>query len=298
MSRARGNLVRMQGLSSELARALESADRHAIPRLAQAGSRDEWAVAARDIAARDIEATPAQRRVIAIELALRDKALDPDHPIFVGIAEGPAPLQLLPFERSLLAQVTRFGGVAGVTAVSGPAPGVAPKSYPLVVSSSREVTNDDARVAIESAVASWVTGSNGTVESRVFAIEAPHGRHAGADVLTALGLAAIPAGEAPSVEVIDAAGALARLFTAARGGAYCGWTADASARDLAWTSLRGLLGVAASTPAESVATLAQATGFVSFLGTSFFHDVAWDLGLAVVPPSRDRLAILAATDTD
>lgn len=42
----------------------------------------------------------------------------------------------------------------------------------------------------------------------------------------------------------------------------------------------------------------MASGFVAFSRTPYFYDVVHDLGLAVVGPSGDRLAVLAATDTD
>jgi hypothetical protein len=49
----------------------------------------------------------------------------------------------------------------------------------------------------------------------------------------------------------------------------------------------------------TTARQARACDWFSFnAGTSWFEQVAWDIGLAAIRPGRRSLAILAATDTD
>jgi Family of unknown function (DUF6183) len=48
----------------------------------------------------------------------------------------------------------------------------------------------------------------------------------------------------------------------------------------------------------SATGLTYAVGAVGDADTDWFEQVAWDLGLAAVRPGRQRLAVLAATDTD
>ncbi len=73
---------------------------------------------------------------------------------------------------------------------------------------------------------------------------------------------------------------------------------DAEARDLAWASLRALVGAGPGAAIEDVAQRAASCHFTSFGGTRFFCGIAWDLGLAVVTPelvTNDPVAIVAVT---
>ncbi|MFE8953595.1 DUF6183 family protein [Streptomyces althioticus] len=93
---------------------------------------------------------------------------------------------------------------------------------------------------------------------------------------------------------------LDELFSAAYHGGVGGHgQGGAYARLHAWESLYALMGLPADVPFLDAVRTAPDHRWVRFLASTpwFHHDTA-DLGLAVLDPSRTRVAVLAATDTD
>lgn len=161
-----------------------------------------------------------------------------------------------------------------------------------------EITGDVDCDAITAPVRPWTKGSNGCVEARVFALEGARGTHADAALLRTLGLASVPAASDAVVFPISATSAFTELVSAGHGGAYNPFLPDAWARDAAWRSLRGLVGAPAHARAIDVQRDARSAGITWLEGTPFFHGQFHALGIAVVSPTRDRLAVLAAGDSD
>lgn len=240
-------------------------------------------------------------RSLAIELAVRGKPIRPEHPALRALTRGDAsepPPWLTAIESGLPRRASSFGPVeGGARSVPGRPADRAPRD-PLVVSAWHEITADADRDAIAAPVRSWTVGSNGRVEVRVFALEDAHGAHPDRTFLRELGLASVPAAHGVALAPTSAASALAELVAAGHGGTYGSFTPDAPARDAAWRSLRALVGAPAHSRWSDVERHALAAGFAWFDETPFFEGQFHQLGLAVVSPSRDRLALLAAVDTD
>ncbi|MFI9266871.1 DUF6183 family protein [Streptomyces werraensis] len=93
---------------------------------------------------------------------------------------------------------------------------------------------------------------------------------------------------------------LNELFSAAcYGGAGGQGQGGAYARLFAWESLYALMGLPADVPFLDAVRATPDHRWVRFLAsTPWFHRDTADLGLAVLDPSRTRVAVLAATDTD
>ncbi|MFE6163037.1 DUF6183 family protein [Streptomyces sp. NPDC056486] len=73
----------------------------------------------------------------------------------------------------------------------------------------------------------------------------------------------------------------------------------AYARLYAWRGLYALLGLPAGTPFLDAARYATDCRWLRFMAfTRWFHHDTADVGFAVLDPSRTRVAVLAATDTD
>lgn len=268
-------------------------------RLAQELSTEAIVVAMESLGG---EVSLGARRAIAIELALREKAIAREHPVLRPVVRaqsaGELPPWLLAIEARLPELTLGFGRL--------PAPGrpIASRqdahtlrAAPLCVERFEEITSNADRAAIASAVARWESASNGVVEVGVFDLNGVQGTHADQALLRRLPMSAIEGRDA-IVEAIAPAAALAQLFSAAHGGAYSGLAGDELARELAWSSLRGLTGVPTDARPEEVERVAMGCGFTQLRGVPFFYDVAWDIGLAVVSPAGHRLAVLCATDTD
>jgi hypothetical protein len=89
------------------------------------------------------------------------------------------------------------------------------------------------------------------------------------------------------------------FFAASVGGVYSQGLFGAYGRLAAWRSLAGISGAAEGASAAEVGRWVQECDWFSFdADTDWFEQVAWDIGLAAVRPGRQRLAVLAATDTD
>lgn len=214
------------------------------------------------------------------------------------------PLALLGPDGELPRRAPRFGP-AGTTSY-----GTIRAGDPLPVRAlgpDAPAVTDSERVAPESpafaAVRGWAEESNGDLEGHVFRLD----RALDADAVGRLWFSRLPAdalGAAIlaanwSVSRLPASGALGALFAAAQGGGAYGraeW--GAYARLHAWRSLGALAGCAPAARAEEVAAEALRCQWFDFAGTSWFANIAWDLGLICVRPDRRSVALLAATDTD
>jgi hypothetical protein len=90
------------------------------------------------------------------------------------------------------------------------------------------------------------------------------------------------------------------LFSAAAtGGAYNNGIGAAYGRLEAWRSLGALAGAAPDATFDEVAATAETCAWFTFSAkSSWYYDVAWDLGIAALRADRRTLTVLAATDTD
>ncbi|MFG2310859.1 DUF6183 family protein [Streptomyces sp. NPDC048566] len=171
------------------------------------------------------------------------------------------------------------------------------------VSSAEESTTPASARAMGAAVANWAEESNGRVEARVFDLAGPLGAEAVPDALLTLGLECLRGAgrKAPlsaSTQAPDRAWRV--LFAAAStGGAYNSGCHGAYGRLAAWRSLAALAGSPEGSATADVEARARGCVWYGFeAGTTWFEQVAWDIGIAALSADRRRLAVLAATDTD
>ncbi len=293
----------ISAIRASLRRALEPDRREHVLELARIAQHQSADDCAEVLASGEPMLPPHLVRALAIELVLRGKPVPRDHALLQPIVDAwdrcEPPVWLLPVESALPVRCIHFGG-PGAHSMAMPARASdASHVDPLRTTRMIDVTSEPERAAIAAAVTSWAVGSNGVIEVKVFSLEGARGTHATADVLRLASLESAPSDDTGLVVAQeDASTVLATLFTAAHGGAYNALRSDAEARDLAWASLRALVGAGPGAAIEDVAQRAASCHFTSFGGTRFFCGIAWDLGLAVVTPERDRLTVLAATDTD
>lgn len=153
--------------------------------------------------------------------------------------------------------------------------------------------------AIGAAFQSWVAHSNGHVEVRRFSlgsdVTAPIER-----VLAMAELVSLAGAKTTGADEIDPSVGVRRLFEAAIGGGAYGRLQGAGyGRLRAWQSVAGLLDLPATVGFEVVDREAREARWFEFdADTEWFHGVAWDVGPALVPQAGDRIAIVAASDTD
>lgn len=262
---------------------------------------------ARDLAAAFSGRAPEELRACLVhELVLRGVAVE-EVPAIARWATSPHwrhhPLGWLPLSRSDVEEhaglpsysaggtgySTPYGPAgrpAGGVATARPAPGVV------------ETTTEARSTLMASAVANWVDESNGRAEARTFASDAP----VDADPATflALGLECLDGAKVLSVSPCPPAHAWRVLFAAASsGGAYNSGDHGAYGRLAAWQSMAGLSGAGDGAAAEEVEARVRECAWYAFdAATSWFEQVAWDIGLAATTPDGRGLAVLAATDTD
>ncbi|AWK12874.1 hypothetical protein DDQ41_12395 [Streptomyces spongiicola] len=157
--------------------------------------------------------------------------------------------------------------------------------------------------SVPAAVANWADESNGRIEARAFDLEHPLDEPDIPQALLGLGLDCL-AGHSRrtdfSVARSAAGAAWSVLFAAASsGGAYNHGLYGAYGRLAAWRSLGGLAGAGVDTTASEVEERAATCGWYRFgAATPWYHNVAWDIGLATLDQERTRVTVLAATDTD
>jgi hypothetical protein len=171
------------------------------------------------------------------------------------------------------------------------------------VPAARETTTPSIASAMAVAVANWAEESNGRIEARVFDLAEPVDAEVVPDTLAAVGLeclSGLTLGSRFSIASCPPAQAWRVLFAAAStGGAYNQGCYGAYGRLAAWRSLAGICGAAEGASAAEVERQVRECDWFSFdADTNWYDQVAWDIGLAAVRPWRQRLAVLAATDTD
>jgi len=169
--------------------------------------------------------------------------------------------------------------------------------------SALDVTTDTVAASISSAVENWTRGSNGRIEARVFEFAEPIGPETVPATVLASGLACLrdrKPKSAFSTSACTPAEAWRVLFAAAStGGAYNSGCFGAYGRLFAWRSMAGLAGATEGATATEVAERALlCTWYLFDADSPWFEQVAWDIGMATLDPSRARLAVLASTDTD
>ena len=167
----------------------------------------------------------------------------------------------------------------------------------------RETTTPSMAAAMAVAVANWAEKSNGRIEARVFDLAEPVDAQVVPDTLAAVGLeclSGLTQRSRFSISSCPPAQPWRMLFFAASvGGAYNSGCLGAYGRLAAWRSLAGISGAAEGASAAEVERRVQECDWFSFdADTGWFEQVAWDIGLAAVRPGRQRLGVLAATDTD
>jgi Family of unknown function (DUF6183) len=211
------------------------------------------------------------------------------------------PLTLLDLEQGVL--LPNYGlGSSGTSIPFGPtreqtAAAPAPLSGSL---EAAESTCPERANLISAAVINWKDESNGQIEARTFRVSAPS-RYSLAAIIPRLGLESLgTTGDLHLRENAAVKDVFTVLFSAASsGGAYnCGNFA-AYGRLLAWRSLAGLVGALADAPVPDIATSSQDCQWCLFDSPSdWYHQVAWDIGIACFNPAHREVAVLAATDTD
>ncbi|WP_042376673.1 DUF6183 family protein [Streptacidiphilus melanogenes] len=219
-----------------------------------------------------------------LPLTLSEIERDPGLPAF-GVRGGGSPMPYRPSNGS------SGGGSSGRADRSARLRGVA------------ETTSEPEATAMAAAFATWTGQSNGQVEARTFALGEPLQGDVQGRVLAGLGLECLhggPKASSFSMSVQSPERAWEVLFAAAStGGAYDRGRYGAYGRLAAWQSLAGLAGAPAGAPHETVDERVRGCSWYDFeADTDWFHQVAWDVGIAALSPDRRRLAVLAATDTD
>jgi hypothetical protein len=161
----------------------------------------------------------------------------------------------------------------------------------------RETTRGFVAERMRVAVANWYN-----MEARTFALE-PRltNEPLTPRVLIALGLESLERAWEIDVKLVPATPnlILARLFAvASTGGPHEGYE-GAYGRLYAWQSLAALAGVSPDEPIGRVIDQVQACRWYHFdASTDWFYQVGWDIGIAVLRPGGETLAVLAATATD
>lgn len=211
------------------------------------------------------------------------------------------PLTLFDFEEAVLLPNYRVGSSA--TAIPFGPYREQPAFTPTPVADNLELaetTQPERANQISAAVVNWKEESNGKIEARTFRLNLPR-----RDMLPAI----IPYLGVESVRRTDQLHArenvaLKDVFTvlfsaASSGGAYNIGNFAAYGRFLAWRSIAGLVGAPLDAPARIIAASARTCQWCLFDSASeWYHQVAWDIGVACYNPGGQEVALLAATDTD
>ncbi|MFG1943180.1 DUF6183 family protein [Nonomuraea sp. NPDC048826] len=144
---------------------------------------------------------------------------------------------------------------------------------------------------LTAAVENWAEDSNGRIEARAFRLAIPAALDA--ELLEGLGLACLAGeGELTMREATPSEVMRVLFAAAATGSAYGGGRGGAYGRLLAWQSMTALAG------GSRIEDAADRTWALFDASTAWFHQVAWDLGVAALDTDRLLVHVLAATDTD
>ncbi|MFD5820633.1 DUF6183 family protein [Streptomyces sp. NPDC127038] len=155
--------------------------------------------------------------------------------------------------------------------------------------------------AMSAAVQHWRTQSNGEIAAQEFWSPDPVAEEDMPAAFALLPLIPWPADQAPARLYPSTPDSVLRvLLTAAvRGSAYGPGLHGAYGRLATWRSLGGLTGAPADAPIAHTAELVRrASWFRADTSAVWFHEVAWDLAIAVLRSGGQEIAVLAATDTD
>ncbi|WP_438870823.1 DUF6183 family protein [Paractinoplanes ovalisporus] len=170
------------------------------------------------------------------------------------------------------------------------------------VPGSTETTTTETAAAIGTAVASWVSWSNGQCEARTFELTSELADGALADTLTSLGLQCLGTTAAADLHIYRSSPGQvwqALFDAAANGGAYTAGEGGAQGRLSAWLSLAGLTGCSAQTDIAEVEYQAGSRSWYTLDPTTrWFDQTGWDIAVIAVSPDRRHLRVLAATDAD
>jgi hypothetical protein len=230
----------------------------------------------------------------------RDALASSGHPL------AAMPLELRATEREVPSYMPLYGdkglGRAIDTLTSGT---ISVRSIPPPANGAavRAICVDDAAVneRIRTAVRPWAEGKSGKVEAKVFALTPSIEAGAvGSWLLRALPLESTAAVARLECSRTGAEGVYGPLFSAAsNGGAYSSGLGGAYGRLAAWTSLGGLVGAPEDADIVAIDALASRCAFLTFRAPGpWFHDVAWDLGVAALRAGGATVAVLAATDAE
>jgi hypothetical protein len=250
------------------------------------------------------------RAVILHEAVVRRKLM-PNSTAAPAVAESLAshhhplavlPLWLLDIEVELL--LPHYGrGSAGTSIPFGPfANGqVDHFATDLGLVLFTETTTDDRAHRISAAVKNWEKESNGVIEARTFSLNTAAPMGPLASTLVRLGLECIGPSDTlllPNDQSVEAVFTV--LFSAAAsGGAYNQGEFGAYGRLSAWRSVSGLTGSPEDSTLNEIERQARDCTWCLFTSSSgWYHQVAWDVGIACATPTQRELAVFAATDTD
>ncbi|NDJ60770.1 MAG: hypothetical protein GYB67_06570 [Chloroflexi bacterium] len=116
-------------------------------------------------------------------------------------------------------------------------------------------------------------------------------------LLLALKLDSLVGAESITLRAATPDQVVATIFAAAHdGGPYGGALAPAVARLLTWRSIAGLVGADEASAVSAIALRAESCQWWLFAAKSrWFHNAGWDLGVIVLRPDGQTLAVLAAS---
>jgi hypothetical protein len=152
-------------------------------------------------------------------------------------------------------------------------------------------------------VRSWIKGSNGKFEAKLFETSVPISAD---DISTKqllklrLDYLAKATPSAVKLETSKAENIFDIAFSAAsNGGAYSRGEGGAYGRLAAWQSLAELTGVRADGTLDDVYKAVKQSDWYTLSSTSeWFHNVAWDFGIVCLRPDKRHVAVFAASDED
>jgi hypothetical protein len=224
--------------------------------------------------------------------AILERLQTENHPL------GFLSLNLFDFEENMKIFLPHYGSSGGSSWNTYSAP-TYDTQHASVNIELAEITTSERVQQISTSVRNWQTESNGKVEVRVF--------HLNGDLAsvtqTTLPLLPLECTGKPDFAFHDGV-ALSEVFSAlfsvaSTGGAYGSGEGATYGRLRAWQSLAGLVGLSQTATTDEIAGIARNCQWY-FLGisTEWFYNVAWDIGIVCVNPSKNEIAVLAATDTD
>ena len=248
------------------------------------------------------------------EIVLRGTKLDADEPatrLHGKLAQrehvlGSMPLELLSVEREAPSYMPLYGSEAVQRAVqtleSGAAstrtiPPPAERKAPTVTFTSDAAT--EARLV--EAFRPWIESPSGKREAKIFGLSpAVDVLDVGRWLVRALPLDSLAGAKDANIQRVEVDAVWGGLFAAAaNGGAQSSGLGGAYGRRAAWTSLGALVDAAPDASVSEVDELTcEAAFFVYVTQGPWFHDIAWDLGVAALRPDGKTVAVVAASDSD